>query len=635
MCGIVGIIDKNQPPELIVGCKANISHRGPDDSGVYYDGVLALGHQRLAIQDLSAAGHQPMLSSDENFVIIFNGEIYNHTEIRQSLKTKYNFKSTSDTETILYGFIEYGVAIFEKLNGIFAVAIFDKNKQQLIIARDHFGVKPLYYCLTSSRFSFSSEIKALPQFDTTLDYEALVNYIHFLWSPAEKTPFKDIKKLLPGYYATISINDLSTFELTKYYEIPFKGQYDTKTEEEWIEALDQKLQQAVRRQLLSDVPVGFFLSGGLDSSAIVAIARKISGKKLKCYTIDDSESGKEGFVGDLHYAKLVAKYLDVDLEIIEAKADIISDFDKMIYHLDEPQADGAPLHVLNICKKAREQGYVVLLGGAGGDDLFSGYRRHQALAYDHYFDKIPVALRKQLQRFVFLHWFDGNNGFSRRIRKLLRLADKSSIERMAGHFEWIDLKKNKHLFKPSIRKTVEEYYPNSILIDALRGIPDEKDPLNQMLFWEMKYFLTDHNLNYTDKLGMAVGVEIRVPFLDKELVEFSTTIPPILKMKGKTTKYLLKKVMERYLPQEVIYRSKTGFNVPLRQWISGELSAMIEERLSPLMLDKVGVFDAIEVQKLVSDVKKGKIDAAYSILSLLTIQSYCLQFIHENNNFRS
>lgn len=638
MCGILGIIDGDCRSYEALSEK--LSHRGPDDMGYYQDSSIFLVHNRLSIQDLSANGHQPMFTQDGRYCIIFNGEIYNHWEIRKLIENKYSFKSLSDTETILYGYVEYGENIFNQLNGIFALAIYDTQTRDCIIVRDQFGVKPLYFYQKDNIFAFASEIKALsilPDFDTTLDHQALVNYIHFLYSPAEKTPFLNVKKLLGGHYIKFNVKEFLTsrtnetetapIKAIKYYDIPFDGQYSKKTEAELIDELDEKLFNAVKRQLLSDVPVGFFLSGGLDSSAVVAMAKKaMPDKKLKCYTIDAGKIETEGFANDLYYAKQVAKHLDVDLEIVEGKVDIIQDFDKMVYHLDEPQADAAPLHVLNICKKARQQGYVVLLGGTAGDDLFSGYRRHQALQYERYFDKIPLFGRRLLKKIVSNTLLNSNNNTIRRIRKILNDIDKAKIKRMSGYYAWLNLDKNKKLFNSRIQKEIQNYNPSDILINSLKNIPFETSELNQMLFWEMKYFLTDHNLNYTDKLSMAVGVEVRVPFLDKELVEFSVKIPPELKLKGKTTKYLLKKVMERYLPKDIIYRPKSGFGAPIRDWILNDLRPLINKRLNPESLKEMNVFSEKEVQFLIKENHKGNIDASYTVLCLLSIVSWIKQF---------
>jgi asparagine synthase (glutamine-hydrolysing) len=631
MCGIVGIVSRNAS-EYIQTFTHKISHRGPDDFGYFVSKNISLGHRRLSIIDLSSNGHQPMYSLDNNYVVVFNGEIYNHLEIRKSLEEKYKFKSQSDTETVVYGYIEYGVKFFNMLNGIFALSIFNKLTQELIIVRDQFGVKPLYYYLDSENLIFSSELKSFANYSglkNDINYSSLVNYINYLWSPGEMTPFANVKKLLPGHYMILNVNDLATVSNTKYYDINFDGKYFENNEEELIDRLDELLENAVRRQLLSDVPVGFFLSGGVDSSLIVAYARKINPtSKIECFTIDSGvDTSSEGFSDDLEYAKIVAKHLDVNLNIIDADIDIVRDFDKMIYHLDEPQADAAPLNVLNICKEARKNGFKVLLGGTAGDDLFSGYRRHKALKLEKYYKLFPVWLLKIYKKLV--SNLNSKIPLFRRLRKASENVDKSKLERMTGYFSWIPLHINKSLFALNIQDKIKDYKPDNYLADILHNIPEEKSDLNKMLYWEMKSFLVDHNLNYTDKLGMAVGVEIRVPFLDLELVEFSTKIPPSLKMKGNTTKYLLKKVAERYLPNEVIYRKKTGFGAPIRKWITTDMDSMINDRLSRSNIEAQGLFNFEAVFDLIEKNKKGEIDASYTIWSLLAIESWYTQFVNK------
>ena len=630
MCGITGIISKS-PSGHIGAMMQSIAHRGPDDEGTYEDDRVVFGHLRLAIQDLSPTGHQPMVSNDGRYILVMNGEIYNHREIRESLIPKYSFKSSGDTETVLYGFAEYGVALFAQLNGIFAMAIYDKEKEKVYLVRDQFGLKPLYYVMQDSEVIFASEIKALvkfPDFDKQLSNEALANYLYFLWSPGELTPFEACKKLPAGHFMEISTNETFQSEMFCYYELPFNGIYDQKTEEQWIDELDIHLTRAVERQLLSDVPLGFFLSGGLDSSLIVAIAKKLMPNQvIKCYTIDAKiSSGVEGFADDLPYAKKVAAHLGVDLEIVNADIDILRDFDKMIYHLDEPQADAAPLNVMNICEKARKDGIIVLLGGTAGDDLFSGYRRHQAIVWYNKLRWIPQFVKKGIYSFSTL--FLNKHPFFRRARKLFSLYSENSTDRQfASLYGWLNSGTVADLFQKKI-----DYDPITFLTNSLNNIPKENALLNKLLYWDMKYFLTDHNLNYTDKMSMAHGIEVRVPFLDTELVAFSTTIPPELKLKGTETKYLLKKVAERYLPKDVIYRPKSGFGAPVREWILNNLKDRIATDLSKENL--LPLFNHKKVWQLIEDNRTGKIDASYSIWALLAIHSWHKQFVQNTNDVR-
>lgn len=628
MCGIVGGINISPSEQLL----DSIAHRGPDDRGLYEYNNVFLGHTRLSILDLSEAGHQPMFSEDGDIVIIFNGEIYNHLDLRRELPSTIRFKSTSDTETILYGYMHWGIQVLNKLNGIFAFAILDKKKNKLLLARDHFGVKPFYYYHSGNQLIFGSEIKSftkIPAFDKTLNYRAIVNYINFLWCPGEMTPFAKTHKLLPGHFIEI---DLARTQLSlnpvKFYDVPMNGDYQWTNEQEAMAMLEQKLVKAVERQLLADVPLGFFLSGGLDSSAIVAIAAKhISNKDIQCYTIDTGEGDYEGFANDLPYAHKVAKHLGVKLHTIQAKPDIVKDFDKVIYHLDEPQADAAPINVLNICAAARAQGIKVLLGGTAGDDIFSGYRSHQALYYEKYFKYIPTFVGAGIKGALAASKVSSPT--VRRLRKLTSNLDKSLEDRMYGYAEWISLSTNKGLFSAEVYPSIADFEPKDYYFNLLGNIPKEKSPLNQKLYWELKGFLPDHNLNYTDKLSMAVGVETRVPFLDVELVDFSTKIHPDLKMKGTTTKYLLKKLMEKYLPHDIIYRPKTGFGAPVRDWICKDLREKVQDELSVDAIKRRGIFNPNAVTKLIADNQSGSIDASYTIWSLLAIESWMRQFVDE------
>ncbi len=634
MCGIAGIVDYKNPIDesLLHRMNMRMAHRGPDDSGVFVHDSVGFAHHRLSILDLSSLGHQPMVSSCGNYVIVYNGELYNHKELRNKIAHRYSFKSQSDTETLLYAFIEYGEQLFTQLNGMFAFAVLDKKKGQLFIVRDQMGVKPLYFYRKDQVFLFASELKSMLEYkslDKTIDKTALVDYINFLWSPGQKTPFLHVKKLLPGHYLKLSTTNPDHFQCIQYYDIPFKGVYSPKTEEEQVYELQQHLEKAVERQLQSDVPVGFFLSGGLDSSAVLAMANKLYPKeRFPCYTIDSGNQMLEGFSTDLHYARIVAHHFKSPLKAVVVGVDVVSHFDRMIYHLDEPQADAAPLNVFEISKVALADGVKVLLGGTAGDDLFSGYRRHQILNYEPYFQLTPKWVVDFMKMSV--RPFNINNPSIRRARKVLTDLDKSSFDRMFGYYGWISLGINKSLFKAFPDDLAfQQYDPATYFQQLWNDCATEPNLLNKSLYWEMKTFLPDHNLNYTDKMSMAVGVEPRVPFLDLDMVNFSTTIDPRYKMKGAVTKSILKKAMEPYLPKEIIYRSKTGFGGPVRDWVVNKLDAKINHVLSPEAIEARGIFNADNVIRLIKDNKESKIDASYTIWSLLAIESWMKQFVDE------
>lgn len=631
MCGILGVVkNKRMSVDEIVTAFSFIRHRGPDNTGIYDDENVFLGNHRLVVQDTSSNGDQPMYSHDGRYIIIFNGEIYNHFEIRHDLQQQgFRFNSVSDTETVLNGYIAHGADVLNKLNGIFAFSVYDKQTKEIFIARDQLGVKPLYYYIKDGQLIFCSELKSIikiPGIDKTLNYKALTNYLQFLWSPGEITPFQYIYKLLPGYFIKCTAKAGATaFVKQQYYELPLEKPL-MRSERSAIEQLDSLFTSSVKRQLLSDVPYGFFLSGGIDSSLIVSAAARLNPEKeINCFTIrQNGELSPEGFDDDYLYANMVANHTNVKLHAVNGDIDILGRFDEMIWHLDEPQADVAPLYVLNVCEAARQKDLKVLLGGTGGDDLFSGYRRHQALFFDRYLDYAPGFMMKWISDALQKRNFQNPN--VRRISKLLKHSNVKKLHRIVGYFEWFPVADNTDLFTNDMQEIICDYDPDEYLYKLLSGIPDDMEALNKMLFLDLKTFLVDHNLNYTDKMGMACGVEVRVPFLDIELVDFAMHLPVKYKMKGITTKYLLRKLSDKYLPHEIVNRSKTGFGAPVRKWIMNDLDDMIAERLNRNLLKEQGIFQVGSVLKLIRDNKDGRVDASYTILSILAIQSWLKQF---------
>lgn len=626
MCGIIGYYGNNVKDFLRSPRIELLTHRGPDNQSSLIGQNYFIGHTRLSIQDLSDNANQPMKSSDNLYILSFNGEIYNHISLRNKYLNEIDFKSSGDTETLLYGLIKYGEKFILKLNGIFSFSFLNLSTGDFLIVRDHFGVKPLYYRINEDEIYFSSELKSILSHNkqkAKINTNAIKNYINFLWSPGDQTPFKEYKKLLPGHLIKGNLKKIKTLSITRYYSIPFSGNYfNNKTEDKLVRMLESKLLKAIERQMLSDVPIGFFLSGGLDSSLLVAMARKINPKKkINCYTIN-SES-LDGFTNDLFYARKVAKYLNVDLKIVNAKSDILKDFDKVIYYLDEPQSDPAAINVYNICKAARDDGIKVLISGTGGDDVFSGYRRHRAIRIHQFIDMLPLPLLKLIKK-ISIH-INVSNSLSRRIKKLIYNIELKRNERILGLYSWIDKDILKKLF------INDNDYDCFIYFKELEKlIKEEPSELNKMLFWDLNTFLVDHNLNYTDKLGMASGVEVRVPYLDIDLVEFSTKIPPSLKLKGNTTKYLLKRVAEKYLPNEVIYRPKTGFGAPVRKWIKNDMNSFINDYLSQESIEKRKIFNYDKIKELIDLNASKKEDLAYPIWSLLAIESWLRQF-HDIN----
>lgn len=629
MSGILATI--NHKEASLKDALFNMKSRGPDITGSYIYKNLSLGYLHLATHELNNTFFTTGNNIRDRYAIVFNGEIYNHWSLRENELKGNFFWTDSQTETIVAMYDKFREKCVHYLKGAFAFIILDKAEETIFVARDHFGIKPLYYSSDEFEFACASELKALLPYvkDQELDIGSIQAYLTFMWCPGEQTPFKSVKKLLPGSYLKIDIKKLSSFENVRYYKLVFPGKTIKNNFKltDWINQLEQKLIIALKRQLQSNVPIGFFLSGGLDSSLLVAMARKIlPDEQIICYTIDSGAS-KDGFANDLFYARKVAEYLKVDLKEIIVNPEIVKDFDKIIWHLDEPQADSAPFNVLKICEVARDDGIKVLIGGTGGDDIFSGYRRHQALLLDKYLDCMPRQLRSVFKEGI--NKIKSNQAWIRRLKKLTKSIDKDKNHRLIGYFEWQSFEYIQGLFIGELQKELSP--ENDYFLNLLRDVQHLSSDLNKLLYLEIYTFLTGHNLNYTDKIGMAYGVEIKAPFLDLDLVEFSTIIPPQFKMRHKETKYILKKVAERYLPRDVIFRSKTGFGFPLENWVRQELDDFIDNSLSKESIESFAVFDYSAIKELIRDNKNGKINASYILWSLLTIQSWFKQFIKTNS----
>jgi asparagine synthase (glutamine-hydrolysing) len=631
MCGLVGFIG-NFDSSLLNNMTSKLSHRGPDSSGTWisHNGLVGLGHARLSIQDLSSAGHQPM-TAHNRYILVYNGEIYNGEELKSGLIQKgIQFKSKSDTEILLHGLIQFGVDFIHKINGIFAFAFYDQEENKMIIARDRFGVKPLYYSKSLKGYLFSSEIKSLladKSLSRKINKQTIVNHLAFIWSPGKETMFSSIEKVLPG---EIIIFQNQTIKNKLFFnQISYKINNKVSFAEA-VEQVSQKIQTSVKRQLVSDVPVGAFLSGGLDSSTICYFAQKEMNDKLNCFTIklNSKELKSEGIIDDYPYAKKVADFLGVNLNVLEIGSDSIKNLEKVIYHLDEPTADPAVINTLLIAEHARSQNIKVLLSGTAGDDLFTGYRRHFALTQEKYWSHLPSFSRTMLKNVS--TFLPSNQHFSRRVRKAFAYADLSDNERLASYFLWSSQSDITQILNKDFINTTSNFNILTPLLNTIKEIPSDTSKLNKMLYLEMKHFLADHNLNYTDKMTMATGVEARVPFLDNDLFDYVATLPDHFKQNGNIGKFILKESMKNKLPQDIIYRPKTGFGAPLRRWLKVELKDHVQEFLSKKSLTERGFFSYSEVQKILEKDQSGKIDASYMIFGIICQEMWMRQFVDNN-----
>jgi len=630
MCGIVGIFGAGL--QSLAHANNLLSHRGPDDKGLYIDQLsgIGLGHNRLSIIDTSLHGHQPMKSKDEKVILVFNGEIYNYKSLRSELIEKgFIFRGNSDTEVLLNLYLYEGESMLQRLEGIFAFAIWDSQKKLLFTARDALGVKPLYYTSQDNCFAFASELKALLYLvpdKRELDFLSLHRYLSFLWCPGRGTPLKSFFKLQPG--EAIIVNEGHIQKRWIWYQLPsFREKKKKFNKAHSISETAEHLRQSVYRQMVSDVPLGAFLSGGLDSSAIVTFAREIN-PDIRCFTINTTIK-KDGIPDDLPYAQMVAQHLDVPLDIVQVDSEtMVNDIEKMVFQLDEPLADPAALNVLYISKLARENGIKVLLSGVGGDDLFTGYRRHLAVNYEKYWRFLPNSVRSKLEKLT--KGLDQRNTLKRRFSKIFNGASLDGDNHLVNYFRWIRESNLLSLYTNDFANEINQERLEQPMLDFLKPLNESTSDIDRMLALEQRFFLSDHNLIYTDKMSMAAGVEVRVPFLDLELVNFAASIPVEYKIRGNKSKWILRKAMEHYLPNDVIYRSKAGFGLPLRRWMKKSLKPLLYDILSADSLDRRGLFSSQAVNQLIINNNKGKIDASFILFSIMCIEIWCRKFLDEN-----
>jgi len=630
MCGIAGYVGRFEPALLGQMNRAQ-GHRGPDGSGEWHDAQAGLAHVRLAILDLSSTGAQPMADATGRVVLSFNGEIYNYRELRTRLERRgIVFRGDSDTEVLANLLACYGPECLPWLNGIFAFAAWYPAEQKLLLARDAAGVKPLYWAATPEGRVFASELKSLkgiPGIDWSLNPEAISAYLTLLYAPGELTPAKGVRKLLPGTFSEWrpdgSVRNARFVPAHYAQEIqPFK-------EKDAIEACRHYLGQAVRRQLVSDVPLGGFLSGGLDSSAIAHHATQALGDagRYPCFTIGPAQLAglsAEGFAEDFPFAQKMSAHLGTSLQVADFDGRAIDDLDALVWTLDEPTPDVAAFAAQAICRQASRQGVKVLLSGAGGDDLFTGYRRHFALRSERYWGWAPASARALLRRGFATSTTDGP--LRRRLAKLFRYADAAPAERLASYFLWIGHESLSPALSPMLRESMGTHRPVDLLLRSLDGLPAGVSRLNQMLHLERSHFLADHNLNYTDKMAMASGVEVRLPFLDPDLVAFSERLPDALKIRGSESKFVLRQSLRGILPDEIITRPTSGFGLPLRQLIHGTYGARLRELAHSGRLDATGLFSGEGALELLEADRRGEIDAAYPLLGILCLESWVRQF---------
>jgi asparagine synthase (glutamine-hydrolysing) len=629
LCGFAGFQGRFDPATLDVVNDVQ-RHRGPDDQGRFFEpnSGVGLAHVRLSIQDVSHLGHQPMASDDGGVVLVYNGEIYNFRELREELVGRgHIFRGRSDTEVLLRLYLDIGAEVFLRLNGIFALALWDRRRGRLLLARDAFGIKPLYWSQTPRGIVFASELKGLLAISPeprSLDMASVHRYLTYLWCPGAGTPLRGVQKLGPGEAIEVHAGRVER-HWTWYETPPHIDGRNRMTASEAVARTRETLRVAVHRQVVSDVPVGAFLSGGLDSSAVVTFAREVV-PELKCFTIKTTNGQDPGMTDDLPYAQRVARHLDVNLEVVTVDGSAMAgDVEGMVAQLDEPLADPAALNVWYISRLAREHGIKVLLSGAAGDDLLTGYRRHVAVRHEPLWSWLPRGIRGALAGgFAAL---DQRRAFSRRLSTLFSKTALDGDSRLVSYFAWAEESRLLELYAPELHDVAARTPASEPMLALLEALPTGMSPLERMLALEQRFFLIDHNLAYTDRMSMAAGVETRVPFLDLDFVRHAARVPTAFKQRGAVGKWVLKEAMAADLPADVIHRPKTGFGAPLRRLLRQELKEVVSDLLSESSLRQRGLFDPAAVQRLIQRHEVGSVDAAYTIFALLCMEIWCRTYL--------
>ena len=639
MCGIAGIISHD--PETRIGAALkSIEHRGRDDEGIFVsapfgaDGLkMCLGHRRLAIIDPSPAGHQPMFTEDKRFAIILNGEIYNYKKIRAELEAKGEvFTTNSDTEVLLKAFRKWNVGCLDKLNGMFAFAVWDDLEKELTLVRDRAGIKPLYYAGTGNSFVFGSEIKAIlatKLIRAALDHAGLDQYLTFLWTPDPQTTFKNIFKLPPGHYLQWKNGEIARHE---WWNLSFDEIDAGKSEDDWREELLATLDRVVDMEMLSDVPLGAFLSGGVDSSVVVALMNSHSdGRKVSTYTVGTEQKDLRYDIipDDVVWARRVRKLFDTDYHEIMLKPKVADLLPMLVRHLDEPVADPAVIASFLVSKAARET-LTVLLSGVGGDEVFAGYPRHLAMKLAGGFDVVPQPVRKPLFNVIESILPGGRPGnFTAPLRNAKKFAQSAGMnfeDRYLGFGTYFTAEAKQRLYSDDLKersKDFDAYQYHHRYFERVK----HADPLNRLLYVDFKTFLPCLNLAYTDKTSMAANLEVRVPFLNVELVELAARMPARLKLKGLKRKYILKRAAERLLPHDIVWRKKAGFSAPVRSWLRGPLRPMVEELLSEKAVKNRGLFEHAEVRRIIDANLSGREDLNLQVFQLLIIELWMRSFL--------
>ncbi len=624
MCGILGFNWDNKT--LVRKMTDVMTHRGPDASGYYTDKNVSLGHRRLSIIDLSERGNQPMCNEDGTVWITYNGEIYNFKEIKEELeKEGHKFKSDTDTEVIIHAYEKYGESCLNHFNGIFAFCIYDTKNKRLFLARDRLGIKPLYYYINEEEFIFASEIKGIIEYDMVkreINPRALNRFVTLRYISGKETILKGIYKLEPGYKAVYDLKK-KNLEVKRFWDINFENtEGKEKSEDFYKKKILEILEDSVKKRLIADVPLGAYLSGGIDSSSIVALMNKINPEGINTFSVgfEDDIVGNE-----LGHARKISELFNTDHNEVEIRSNIVKELPKIVWHLDEPMSDPAAVPNYVLSEHAKKK-VTVILTGDGADELFAGYDQYKFLMMGYKMRNLPPFIRKIMMPAMIkaaplsvlnkVYQYSSATGkkMFERFANFIAIIDTDKAKAYHDVVSVFDEQEKKELFSENLNSQTNNSYLKEV---NKKYFNNNTDFLNQLLYMDMKTYLAEDLLMKPDKMCMAFGIEARVPYLDYRLVEFAANIPQRLKLKGLTTKYILKKSLQEVIPKEVIYRKKQPFQVPLDRWISKDLKGLFRDLLSEQEIKKQGFFREEYIEKIFKNYDKSRLYYGRQLWSLV------------------
>jgi asparagine synthase (glutamine-hydrolysing) len=626
MCGIAGMCGPEtsmraaESREVIARMCGVIEHRGPDDEGFYVEGGVALGMRRLSIIDL-VTGHQPITNEDGSLWIVFNGEIYNFQEIRDDLIARgHIFQSNTDTEVIIHLYEEEGQACVERLRGMFAFAIWDRSNRTLFLARDRVGVKPLHYSLVGNTLIFASEIKSLLQhaaIKREVNAEAISDFLSFGYVPDPASAFRGIEKLLPGHTLTFKEGKVTTH---KYWDFQYGDEQNSdepvRDERYYVERLLDLLSESIKLRLISDVPLGAFLSGGIDSSAVVAMMARHMGRPVKTFSIGFSESSFD----ELHYARIAARHFNSDHHEFVVTPDVCKIVEEVVWHHDEPFSDVSSIPTYIVSKMAREHVKVVL-SGDGGDELFAGYERYVVDRTRERFARIPRFIRKNLMLRL-------SRALPRAVygKNFLRNIALDAGERYVDSLALLTQEAKRELLSSAFQDSLDGR-DSAEQFAQLMSASNSSEQIHRLLYLDSKTYLPGDILTKVDRMSMAHSIEAREPLLDHKLIEFVQTIPASLKLRGLKTKHILKRALEGLVPDQIINRPKQGFGVPINKWLNHDLRDLLNDTLTDSRTRQRGYFNQVTVDALLDEHRRGRRDHALQLWGLLTLELWHRTFI--------